>query len=254
MNTLEKKALRYNEGKPPISLVHPDAIKAMAAVLDFGARKYGRHNWTEGFEWSCLYDSMQRHMLAWNEGTDIDDESGLPHTWHAMTNMMMLVVHERRGLGRDDRLKLGDALPFAVKQLIDEMTTAKVVTDVSHPSELETESDFVNALADGAPVLVEASPKLGVLASWKGRARRWFNLTELRAQALIDTNDDIERSDPATQRSPRASERTSAVFDPDCNAEGCSQGCCGHSKKEPPRTGDDYFVQRGLASGPFPRK
>ena len=55
---------KFDEGKPPITLVRPDFIRGMAAGMGFGAKKYGRYNYREGLEYSRILDAMLRHLLA----------------------------------------------------------------------------------------------------------------------------------------------------------------------------------------------
>ncbi|HYF56918.1 MAG TPA: dATP/dGTP diphosphohydrolase domain-containing protein, partial [Salinarimonas sp.] len=100
---------KYDGEKVRLELVPPDAITALATVLTFGARKYAPWNWAKGFEWSRLYGALQRHLNAWYAGEHKDPETGYSHLWHALCCLVFLTVHEIRGLGKDDRPKLGGA-------------------------------------------------------------------------------------------------------------------------------------------------
>lgn len=100
------EALKNDQEKIRMDLIPPDALFALAAVLTFGAKKYAAWNWIKGFDWSRPYGAAQRHLNAWWSGENNDPESGLPHLAHAMCCVMMLLVHERRGLGKDDRVRL----------------------------------------------------------------------------------------------------------------------------------------------------
>ena len=53
--------------------------------------------------WSQCYAPAMRHLLAWWQGEDTDPESGMPHLWHAETDVGFLVEYERTGKGMDDR-------------------------------------------------------------------------------------------------------------------------------------------------------
>ena len=96
----EQGALRYNEGKPPLSMVleAKHAIDGCAKVLQFGATKYARGNWHKGLKHTEIADSMLRHLSAYLSGEDFDKESGLRHVDHIMCNALFLaettVVHE----------------------------------------------------------------------------------------------------------------------------------------------------------------
>jgi hypothetical protein len=98
-----REAPKADAGKPRTDLVPGDAILGMAEVLRFGAAKYEAWSWARGKAWSKDYASAQRHMLAWQGGEELDPESGLPHLWHAMTDLAFIVASQKRGLGTDDR-------------------------------------------------------------------------------------------------------------------------------------------------------
>lgn len=100
-----KEGVKFDQGKRRVDLVPTEAINALAEVLTAGAVKYGTHNWRKGMDWSRVYGAAQRHMLAFWGGDDIDEESGMPHLWHALTNMAFLVSYQALSVGRDDRWK-----------------------------------------------------------------------------------------------------------------------------------------------------
>jgi len=99
--------MKYDEGKPKIHLVPPEAIIEAARVFGFGAEKYGENNWRQDihkFPVSRHYSSIQRHMMAYMMGEDDDPESGLPHLSHALTQMMILIMTTKEGsITTDDR-------------------------------------------------------------------------------------------------------------------------------------------------------
>ena len=103
-----KEGVKFDQGKRRVDLVPTEAINALAEVLTAGAVKYGTHNWRKGMDWSRVYGAAQRHMLAFWGGDDIDEESGMPHMWHALTNMAFLVSYQAMSVGRDDRWKQED--------------------------------------------------------------------------------------------------------------------------------------------------
>lgn len=70
-------------------LISPAALRGMAWVLAFGARKHGEQDWLNG-ELS-LKDNLRaavKHLLAYAEGEEFDGESGLPHIDHALCRLM----------------------------------------------------------------------------------------------------------------------------------------------------------------------
>ena len=99
----ETGSLRYNTGKPMMSLVTPEFILGMAEVLTKGAKKYGERNWELGNKTSVPYDSAMRHILAWRSGESFDEESGSHHLFHGAVNLLMCWYYEQNFGEMDDR-------------------------------------------------------------------------------------------------------------------------------------------------------
>ena len=83
--------LKFDGDKLRIDLVPPSAIRAMAEVLTFGARKYKANNWRNCEDINRYKAAYLRHDLAWREGEIHDKESGMPHLWHMMTNLAFFI-------------------------------------------------------------------------------------------------------------------------------------------------------------------
>lgn len=91
-------------GKAPLSVVPAPFMHALGLALMEGARKYGRHNYRAvGIRYSVYYDAAMRHLTAWWEGEDIDEDSGLPHPVKAAACMAVLFDSMVRENGTDDR-------------------------------------------------------------------------------------------------------------------------------------------------------
>lgn len=88
-----------------LGALDPRALLTVAEVAGFGSRKYARMNYLKGYDWSLSFDAMQRHLLQFWNGQDVDDESGLPHVAHAAWHALALLAFMQRGLGTDDRYK-----------------------------------------------------------------------------------------------------------------------------------------------------
>ena len=94
MMTSETDKNKHDAGKAPISLVPTAIIWEIAKVRDFGVNvKYpetGRDGWrTIGKE--RLRDAMLRHCLRYIENPNgVDEESGLSHLAHMVTNAAFL--------------------------------------------------------------------------------------------------------------------------------------------------------------------
>ena len=87
---MKKGGLRFNEGKLKWSLVSWKALEPMVLVLMFGAEKYDDHNWKKGLKYTEVCESLQRHLNAFIEGADNDEESKISHVGHILCNAMFL--------------------------------------------------------------------------------------------------------------------------------------------------------------------
>lgn len=115
---------------PYSTLPTPVLAEAGVAMLE-GAIKYGRHNYRSiGVRASVYYDAVvARHLAAWWEGEDIDEESGLSHLSKAIAGLMVLRDAQIRGKMVDDR-PVGTkgfikALNQAVEDMMDRLPEAK---------------------------------------------------------------------------------------------------------------------------------
>ena len=86
---------KQDGGKLEYGLLPPLALEETVKVLTFGAQKYERDNWQKVPDSKRRYfDAMQRHVWAWKQGEQIDEESGIHHLAHAMCCMMFLYEHD----------------------------------------------------------------------------------------------------------------------------------------------------------------
>lgn len=99
----EEKGRKFDESKSPLSWIPASAVREIGNVLKFGAKKYGKNNYKKGMEWSRLADAALRHIYAWADGEDLDQESKLPHLAHAGCCIVMLLFYQAKGVGEDDR-------------------------------------------------------------------------------------------------------------------------------------------------------
>lgn len=78
--------------------IDPDFILGIGKISEFGARKYHHRNFlmAPGMKWSDVYESLLRHLFAFWNGEENDEESGLPHLLHASWNMMALYTYSHR--------------------------------------------------------------------------------------------------------------------------------------------------------------
>lgn len=98
------------KGQKPARLgsIDPAAIMLVAEVAGFGETKYDRLNYMRGYDWHLSYDALQRHLHTFWTGTDLDDESGLPHLAHAAWHCLALLAFGLHDLGSDTRYRRED--------------------------------------------------------------------------------------------------------------------------------------------------
>lgn len=88
---------KADAGKLQITLVPRQIIRDIAEVRMYGNKKYGDpENW-RSVSPERYRDALMRHLLAYLDDPDsTDDESGLPHLWHAACNIAFLCEMEGR--------------------------------------------------------------------------------------------------------------------------------------------------------------
>lgn len=85
---------KADAGKLRPTLVPVGLIKAVASVREYGCKKYhDPENWKQ-VEPQRYRDALYRHWLAYLEGEQCDQESGLPHLWHLACNAAFLIEME----------------------------------------------------------------------------------------------------------------------------------------------------------------
>ena len=105
MEAVPNQTAKKDAGKLRISLVPPEAIRAIARVRMYGVTKYtDPDNWKKVEPYRYL-DATFRHLLdAVDDLHSKDNESGLPHIEHALTNLAFLCA-----LAKEEEAKHDDA-------------------------------------------------------------------------------------------------------------------------------------------------
>lgn len=86
------EGLKFDQGKPLMGALPPNAELAIAEVITFGAAKYGRDNWKHVDDSEQRYmDALLRHVNAYRRGESLDEESGKSHLAHAGCCLMFLL-------------------------------------------------------------------------------------------------------------------------------------------------------------------
>lgn len=96
-------ATKFDDDKPPLSLIDGGFLRGLSLALKFGAERYGVDNWRGGFRFRRLLAATLRHVTAFNDGEDLDSDSGLSHLWHAAACLMILDWVRRFRPSLDDR-------------------------------------------------------------------------------------------------------------------------------------------------------
>lgn len=96
-NSKPATGIKHDTGKLKVHLITPEMIEALTEVLMHGAAKYGERNFELGMDPVRLWDAAQRHMWAHMAGEILDEDSKLPHLWHAFTSLGMAITLIRRG-------------------------------------------------------------------------------------------------------------------------------------------------------------
>jgi len=109
--------------KLPMHLWPQTATVTGAIALLNGKEKYGRSNWREiGVRASIYFDACSRHLAAWFEGEDVDEE-GVPHLGSALACLAIIVDAQAAGKLIDDR-----QYPGGYRETIDAMS--KLVPEI----------------------------------------------------------------------------------------------------------------------------
>jgi hypothetical protein len=94
----DRPGKKFDHDKPRWDLLPYDAMGAVVDVLTHGATKYGPENWRQVEGWQRRYFAAAlRHLVAYFQGNDTDDESGLPHLAHATCCVLFLLAKEMEG-------------------------------------------------------------------------------------------------------------------------------------------------------------
>ncbi len=100
-----EQAKKADAHKAPLGLIPRAALLEEAEVLAFGAAKYDVNNWRKGVAWTRMSNAALRHIVAWIDGEDFDDESKLHHLAHARCCLGFLLEYAISHPELDDRYR-----------------------------------------------------------------------------------------------------------------------------------------------------
>jgi hypothetical protein len=118
------EGLKFDAGKPELSLLPWDALAEIAIVQMYGAIKYDRDNWRKLDAPEQRYlNAAMRHLGAVSGGQEWDSESGLPHLAHAACNVVFaLWFYCQRTGGGTPRARVAKALETAKRLRAERLT------------------------------------------------------------------------------------------------------------------------------------
>ena len=83
---------KHDSNKPRYSLLPTGTVNQVIQVLEYGAVKYEIDNWQRvPSARTRYYDAAMRHIDDWWNGSEIDEESSLPHLAHAICCLLFLL-------------------------------------------------------------------------------------------------------------------------------------------------------------------
>jgi hypothetical protein len=107
--------------KPSMFNVPTTALLHLMGAMANGAKKYGPYNWrSKNVSASIYYDAAMRHLMAWIDGEDIAEDSGVHHLGHVMACCAIILDAETQKTLNDNRPVRGK-----FSSLVKEMTLEK---------------------------------------------------------------------------------------------------------------------------------
>jgi len=104
--------------KPPLHFIPPVALIHLGLGMENGGSKYGLMNWREHkVSSSVYYDAALRHLLAWWDGQDVAEDSGVHHLGHVMACCAILLDAETNLKLNDDRPKFDGQVSALIEAL-----------------------------------------------------------------------------------------------------------------------------------------
>lgn len=92
----EHAGRKHDSNKPRYSLLPTGTVNQVIQVLEYGAVKYEIDNWQHvPSARTRYYDAAMRHIDDWWNGSEIDEESSLPHLAHAICCLLFLLWFEK---------------------------------------------------------------------------------------------------------------------------------------------------------------
>lgn len=78
-----------DKGKADLSLLDKDPLWELARVFESGLAKYPKGNYKKGIPLTKYTAAAMRHMTQFNNGEDLDKDTGRSHLMHAAANLFI---------------------------------------------------------------------------------------------------------------------------------------------------------------------
>lgn len=99
----------FGVAKPSFVYIPPAGLLYVGQVMETGAAKYGPMNWRDTSVVNDTYvNATLRHLLAYWDGQDLDEESHLPHLAHVAANALIMLDAQTCGKLVDKRPTAGE--------------------------------------------------------------------------------------------------------------------------------------------------
>lgn len=93
---LISKGTKHDSGKDRWDLMPWDVLQDAVKVLTYGSKKYSPDNWKKVEPYRERYfAAVMRHLSAWRNGELVNDETGMSHIAHAITNLLFLAWKDK---------------------------------------------------------------------------------------------------------------------------------------------------------------
>jgi len=183
----------HGEKKPPLDATPPIGIFTMAMAMEDGAGKYGPMNYRESKICArTYYNAAMRHWMAWWDGEDLADDSGVHHLGHAMACACIILDAQASGTLIDDRPpkgKLADWLKAHKKD------------DEPNPAAVYGHRSTLSGMADSSSDRSASFPETKL---WRAEARIPVAKPARVAENSGVSKQDAERIADTVQKKPDA--------------------------------------------------
>ena len=93
------------EGKYDPTYLFRSAKIAIHYIREYGSKKYKNRGTWKLTDKQEYFKAAERHLDAMKEGEEFAKDSGLPHIWHALCDIMFYIEKEKTEMKEEERIK-----------------------------------------------------------------------------------------------------------------------------------------------------